>query len=88
MSTQPALISSPSCPPRYTPAAHLKGRLDFRVLSLGRCRGGREEVGQERQEERHVLRYELAEVHVPKRPVHEERLRLVGVVALGLARRT
>eukprot|EP00968_Pinguiococcus_pyrenoidosus_P007308 scaffold486_cov254-Pinguiococcus_pyrenoidosus.AAC.1 len=45
-----------------------------------------EQVLQQGEEQRHVLRYQLTEVHVSERAVHEEGFGLFQVVALGLPR--
>lgn len=71
-----------------TGLAYLKSGLYFRVFALWRGGRRREEIGEERQEQGHVLSDELAEVHVSEGPVHEEGLRLVGVVALRFSRRS
>jgi hypothetical protein len=42
----------------------------------------RKQVLYQRQEERHILRHEFGQVHIPQRPHHEERLALVRVLPL------
>ena len=65
--------------------ADLDGGHDGRVLLLGRVRALGEEVREHGEEERHVLRDELGEVHVAQRAVHEDLLVLGQVLALGAA---
>lgn len=68
--------------------SYLKGGFDLGVFALWRGGGRREKIGQKRQKQGHVLGNELAEVHVSERPVHEESLCLVGIVALCLSCRS
>ena len=61
------------------------GGLHAGVLALGRRRQRGEEVRQHAQEEGHVLRDELGEVHVAQRAVQERLLVGAEVLALGRA---
>mmetsp|Transcript_6230 Transcript_6230/g.12946 ORF Transcript_6230/g.12946 Transcript_6230/m.12946 type:complete len:386 (+) Transcript_6230:7525-8682(+) len=61
----------------------LEDRLLLGVLSLGGGGHAGEEIRKKREEEGHILRHQLRQVHVTDGTVHEEVLGQVEVVALG-----
>ncbi len=64
----------------------LDGAFQLRVIGLVDV-GGREEVGDERQEQRLVLVDQLGQVHVAQHAVDDGRLRVAAVGAFGRAQR-
>ena len=65
----------------------LDGGSHVLVAALGRRRDGGEQVAQQGEEERHVLRHQLAQVHVAQRAVQQLRLRFLRVGPQDGARR-
>mmetsp|Transcript_31988 Transcript_31988/g.94109 ORF Transcript_31988/g.94109 Transcript_31988/m.94109 type:complete len:483 (-) Transcript_31988:1628-3076(-) len=55
------------------------------ILPLAGWRHAREQVGQQRQKERNVLRHQLGQVHIADGPVHQHGLGRVQILALGRA---